>query len=105
MRITPLKEINEFRKFWRGTILRNFNGDDPEHSQDYMLIQAMWEKSMMLVNITFQGNKKGLVYGGVIPVDDTDFAVTKSGFKHAFGDDLEGWFLIEDEPGNKTSEN
>jgi hypothetical protein len=65
---------------------------------DYLLAQASWEENMMAVNITQNDIKKGAVYGGAIPVNKEvgEFVVTKKGFEHTFGKDLEGWFLIED---------
>jgi hypothetical protein len=96
MKIIPLIEVEENRVFWRGTLLRFYYND--EDFYDYLLAQASWEENMMAVNVTENDIKKGAIYGGVIPVnkEDGEFVVTKKGFQHAFGKNLEGWFLIED---------
>lgn len=96
MKTIPLIEVEENRKFWRGTLLRFYYNND--NFYDYLLAQASWEDNMMAVNITKNDIKKGAVYGGLIPVNKEagEFVVTKKGFEHTFGKNLEGWFLIED---------
>ena len=96
MKKIPLIEIEESRKFWRGTLLRFYYNN--EEFYDYLLAQASWENNMIVVNVTENSQKKGAIYGGTIPVnkETAEFVVTKKDFKHAFGKNLEGWFLIED---------
>ena len=95
MKLTPLNEIDEDRKFFKGTVLRFYYHDEDYY--DYLLASAPWEKDMMAVNITEDSIKRGYVYAGVIPVTpkNNEFAVVKKGFQHAFGKNLDGWFLLE----------
>lgn len=96
MKTIPLIEVDENREFWRGTLLRfQYNQDE---FYDYLLAQAPWDENMLAVNVTENNPKKGAIYGGTIPVkkERGEFVVTKKAFQHAFGKNLQGWFLIED---------
>lgn len=96
MKTIPLIEIEDNREFWRGTLLRFYYNEKKYY--DYLLAQAPWENSMLVVNVTENDNKKGAVYGGVLPVDASEgkFVVKKKDFQHTFGKNLEGWCLLEE---------
>lgn len=78
-------------------MLRHYYNKNKDY-YDYMLALANWETSMLVVNVTFNDSKKGSVYSGVIPFSahSDRYVVNRKGFEHTFGNELDGWFLIEE---------
>lgn len=98
MKLISLAKIEYEQEFWKGTMLRHYYNENEDY-YDYILALALWEKSMLVINVTSNDSSKGSVYSGVIPFsgNPNKYVVTRNGFEHTFGKELEGWFLIEDD--------
>ena len=99
-----IDELSYEEKFWYGTLFRMYNvGMNPElvsaedNYYDYLLTLLPWEPDYLaLVNVTENNYRKGLAYGGLIPIHPSgDKYVTRAELEEYLGPVLSDWYLIE----------
>lgn len=99
-----IKDLSYEERFWHGHVFRVYNVGmnpklvNPENDYyDYLLTYLPWETNhLALVNVTANNHKRGMAYGGLIPIHPGgDKFVTRMELEEYLGPKLSDWYLIE----------